>query len=193
MKVARKGFILHSGGIGIVGQDVVELFGSRAGGCAAIRNPILQLSGHSGSNTSAIWRGRGERLRLRAKTTVIKLTVERAGVAPRNGSVIWRVTGAPLAGSSHGGGVRAGDRRVHDKRALALFDTCLQSGAKCKNGLILIRHTAHLDPRALFHVDDFTVEISVIRINLSVLADGIQEAQGGQVTKFNCVRRTLKV
>ena len=63
-----------------------------------------------------------------------------------------------------------------------------------KNGLILIRHTAaHRDPRALTHVDDFTVEISVIRINLSVLADGIQEAQGGQVTKFNCVRRTLKV
>ena len=37
VKVARKVFIVWSGGIGIVGQDVVELFGSRAGGCAAIR------------------------------------------------------------------------------------------------------------------------------------------------------------
>ena len=85
VKVARKRLIFHSGGVGIEDQDIIQLVSIWAGDGAAIINPSLQLIGKSRFTTRipVTWRGQAGRPRLRAETTVIKLTVERAGVAPQ--------------------------------------------------------------------------------------------------------------
>jgi hypothetical protein len=59
--------------------------------------------------------------------------------------------------------------------------------------LVLIWHTAKLGPIAGTHVHDFTMKISVIWINLPILADGIQEAQDSQITELNSPWSALQV
>ena len=124
VKVARKGLIFHSGGVGIEDQDIIQLVSIWAGDGAAIINTSLQLSRKSRFTTRipVTWRGRAGRPRLREETTVIKLTVERADVASFNGLGIWAT---PMAASGHRDCIGAGCRWRHNKRALALVDTCL--------------------------------------------------------------------